>query len=38
MGRSIPASIFTHICDKLNKRRGKTGIAVNGMPRLFAIK
>ena len=37
-GDLIPALILTHICDWLKSLRGKTGMAVNGSPRLLAMR
>ena len=38
LGDSMPASTLTHICDRLNRRRGNTGMALMGMPRLWEMR
>ena len=36
-GPRMPDCVLTYICDWLNSRRGKTGMAVSGAPRAFAM-
>ena len=38
VGDSMPASTLTHICDRLNSRRGNTGMALMGMSRLWEMR